>query len=204
MNGISATVGRCLAVVEEMRSVPLRLHEDGVARLSRVLSEALGLGPGITDQIAYGASLHDVGKVVIPDAVLNKPGPLDAGEWAMVRRHPLAGFRILEGSADPTMRIAAGVVLSHHEAWDGSGYPEGLAGEDIPREARIVGLCDVYQALREPRPYRAALRHDEVMGMILDGDGTGRLHPGKFDPAVLAAFRAAAGRLEDAFGASMA
>ncbi len=157
------------------------------------------MGPGAVDLVAYGASLHDVGKVVIPDAVLNKPGPLDAREWSLVRQHPLAGFRILDGSSDTTLRVAASVVLSHHEAWDGSGYPEGLAGDDIPREARIVGLCDVYHALREPRPYRPALHHDEVMAMILDGDGTGRLYPGKFDPDVLSAFRVAASRIEEAF-----
>jgi putative two-component system response regulator len=150
----------------------------------------------------FAAGLHDIGKLIIPERIINKPGPLDPDEWQVMRQHPELGFNILRGSDNEVVKVAANVVLRHHECWDGSGYPGGLAGEAISREARIVGICDAYHALRETRPYRAGMSHDTVMGMILEGDASGRLHPGKFDPAVLAAFRASGDAVRAAFEAS--
>lgn len=111
-----------------------------------------GAGAGRGRAAGLAAGLHDIGKVVIPDAILNKTVPLDDGEWEVIRLHPVFGFKILQGGSDRTVKVAAAVVLYHHEAWDGSGYPEGLAGEAIPHEARIVSICDVYHALREVSP----------------------------------------------------
>ncbi|MEN3974204.1 HD-GYP domain-containing protein [Emcibacter sp. SYSU 3D8] len=184
-----------------MRSVTLRYHDAGVSAVCEALCRGMGLGPDLSARLSYAASLHDIGKIVVPDAIINKPGPLDEAEWAVMRQHPVMGFNILRDSEDITLKVAANAVLYHHECWDGSGYPHGLAGEAIPLEARIVGICDVYHALREARPYRAALQHDHVMGMILEGDGTGRLHAGKFDPEVLAVFRASSDAVREAFDA---
>jgi putative two-component system response regulator len=161
----------------------------------------MGLSVGYSAQVRYAASLHDIGKVVIPDSILNKPGPLNDDEWAVMRQHSRLGFNILRGAADPTVRLAANVVLYHHECWDGSGYPDGLAGEAIPREARIVGVCDVYHALRETRPYRDPLTHDHALSMMLQGEG--RMHPGQFDPVVLAVFGNNADVMRDAYEASV-
>ena len=203
MHEVVSQVESCLVAVEEMRSRALRFHDAGVSRLSGVICAALGLGPGASSIIELAAGLHDIGKIVIPDAIINKPGPLDDEEWAMMRQHPVMGFHILRQSHHDALKIAANVILYHHECWDGSGYPDGLSGEDIPREARIVAICDVYHALREPRAYRPALPHDMVMGIILHGDGGDRLKPGKFDPEVLAAFRASAEDVRAAFDASL-
>ncbi len=202
MHDVVSHVENCLIAVEEMRSRTLRYHDRGVGRVARVLCAALGLGPGASSILEMAAGLHDIGKVVIPDAIINKPGALDDQEWQVMRQHTILGFNILRQSSNDTLKIVANVILYHHECWDGSGYPYGLSGEDIPREARIVGICDVYHALREARPYRPALPHDTVMGMIVHGDGSDRLHPGKFDPDVLAAFRASADDIRDAFDAA--
>lgn len=201
MDDVVSHIQHCLTAVEEMRSQALRYHDRGVAEICRVLCGGLGLGEGLVDPLCFAAGLHDIGKIVIPDAIINKPGPLDDGEWEVMCMHPRFGYNILRQSSNTSIRLAANVILHHHECWDGSGYPDGLAGDDIPREARIVAICDVYHALREPRPYRPALPHETVMGMILHGDGSDRLTPGKFDPDVLAAFRASADRVGAAFDA---
>ncbi len=203
MNDVVAHIESCLTAVEEMRSRALRYHDRGVAEICEVLCGGMGLGDGLTSILRFAAGLHDIGKIVVPDAIINKPGPLDDHEWALMRRHPEFGFNILRRSSDRTIKLAANVILYHHECWDGSGYPHGLSGDNIPREARIVGICDVYHALREPRPYRPALPHDAVMDMILHGDGSDRLQPGKFDPDVLAAFRASAEAIRLRFDASL-
>jgi len=201
MDEVVSHIQHCLTAVEEMRSRALRYHDRGVAEICRVLCAGMGLG-GLAEPLCIAAGLHDIGKIVIPDAIINKPGPLDDAEWAVMRTHPQLGFNILRQSPNQSLKIAANVILYHHECWDGSGYPYGMSGEDIPREARIVGICDVYHALREPRPYRPALPHDTVVGMIVNGDGSDRLQPGKFDPDVLAAFRASADAVRTAFDAT--
>ncbi len=203
MNDLATQIGRCLTAIEEMRSPALHFHDAGVAAICGVLCRGLGLGEGATSILCFAAGLHDIGKVVIPDAILDKPSPLDEAEWEVMRGHPRLGYNMLRDSSDTVIELAANVILHHHECWDGSGYPDGLAGEDIPYEARIVALCDVYHALREPRTYRPPLPHETVMGMILHGDGTQRLGPGKFDPGLLAAFRASGAALRDVFESAL-
>ncbi|NTU60064.1 MAG: HD domain-containing protein, partial [Deltaproteobacteria bacterium] len=135
--------------------------------------------------IAYSSQLHDVGKIHTPPQILRKPAPLDAGETALMRQHTLKGERII-GDA-PRLAIARRIAGGHHENWDGSGYPRGLAGEAIPREARLVRIVDVYEALRAERPYKPPYSHERACQVLANGDArvVPRLH---FDPELLALF----------------
>ena len=130
----------------------------------------------------YGsaAELHDIGKLALPEALLAKPGPLDDQEWELVREHTLIGERII--AADDGLGPVASIVRSTHERWDGGGYPDGLAGEEIPLAARIIAICDAYEAMTTTRAYRDALTHDEAVKELRDSAGT------QFDPALVEMF----------------
>ena len=141
------------------------------------------------------AELHDVGKVAIPDAIINKPGPLDDDEWAFMRRHTLIGERIV--AAAPALGAVAQLVRASHEHWDGAGYPDATAGEDIPLGARIVAVCDAYDAIVSDRPYRRGRSAAEAMAELHRCAGT------QFDPAVVDAFAAVLAAQADA-GAAVA
>jgi HD-GYP domain-containing protein (c-di-GMP phosphodiesterase class II) len=132
------------------------------------------------DELARAAALHDVGKVGVPETILTKPGPLDPQEWSFVRQHTLLGERIL--SAAPALRPVATIVRATHERWDGSGYPDGLRGEDIPLAARIVAVCDAYDAITSDRCYRPARSRSAAREELR------REAAGQFDPAVVEAF----------------
>jgi HD-GYP domain-containing protein (c-di-GMP phosphodiesterase class II) len=137
------------------------------------------------DEIRYSAQLHDVGKMSVDGKVLRKEGPLDDEEREEMNRHPFFGFQILDPS--DRLQMAAAIALNHHERWDGTGYPNGRAGEEIPIEARIVALADIYDALRSARPYKAGLSHAQATRIILEGDD--RLDPaGHLDPALTRIF----------------
>ena len=159
-------------------------HSSEVAHLAVPVARQLGLTGEQLDEIARAAELHDVGKVGIPDAILNKPGPLDATEWEFMHQHTILGERIL--NAAPALRPVARLVRSSHERWDGTGYPDQLAGEDIPLGARIVAVCDAYEAMTADRPYRKALSEHAAREQLSANAGT------QFDPAVVAAFLIAA------------
>ncbi|WP_207480848.1 HD-GYP domain-containing protein [Arenibaculum pallidiluteum] len=164
----------------------LAAHEEGVARLSMLLAEARGLPSERVELIGRAAGVHDIGKLAIPDAVLLNPGEPTRGEWGVLRAHTILGARILGGSGDATLDLAARIAAEHHEAFDGSGYPRGLRGDGISPEARLVALCDVYDALRHVRPYKRALSHAEAMDVMRDGDH--RMSPARFDPGMLRSF----------------
>src|SRR6185295_17327313 len=132
------------------------------------------------DDIAHAAELHDVGKIAIPDAILQKTGPLDEGEWAFMRRHTLIGERIL--MAAPALRSVAKLVRSSHERWDGGGYPDGLRSEQIPLGARVVAVCDAFDAMTTNRPYRHRVNQPAAMAELRACAGT------QFDPQVVQAF----------------
>ena len=168
-------------------------HLERLAEYSRLVAQHLGLKPEVAERIGAAAPLHDVGKIGIPDAILTKNGPLDDNEWKIMRRHPAIGASLLKGSSSPLMETARVIALTHHEQWDGSGYPQGLRGEATPLEGRIVMLADRYDALRSPRYYKPALPHEEVCAILLEGKG--RTQPSQIDPALLAAFR----EIEDEF-----
>jgi diguanylate cyclase (GGDEF)-like protein len=157
-------------------------HADEVADLARRVALRLGLAGEDLDEVARAAELHDVGKVGIPDAILNKPAGLDPIEWEYMRQHTILGERIL--NAAPALRPVARLVRASHERWDGTGYPDRLAGEDIPLGARIVAVCDAYHAMTADRPYRQALPHDVACTELRAGAG------GQFDPGVVEAFLA--------------
>ncbi len=167
-------------------------HILRVAEYAQFIARELGAGEEYVEELGYSAQLHDVGKLIIDPAVLRKRGPLTEAEWAEMRQHTVYGYQILQES--PKLVIAADIALSHHEKWDGTGYPNRLAGAAIPPPARMVTIADVYDALRSPRPYKPAFSHEKAVQIILHGDS--RLDPaGHFDPEMLALFR----RRHDAF-----
>ncbi|WP_133161770.1 HD domain-containing phosphohydrolase [Deinococcus koreensis] len=170
-----------LGVALEERDLETAGHTERVVNLSEELGLRLGMSEPKLDALRQGASLHDIGKLVIPDAILLKPGPLDASEWEIMRNHATRGYDIayrLSGLTPSTLSI----IRSHHERWDGSGYPDGLAGEAIPLEARIFAVCDVYDALTHTRPYKRAWSHEDAVAEIRKQSGT------HFDPQVVEIF----------------
>jgi ribonuclease P protein subunit RPR2 len=176
-----ATV-EALAVAVESKDDTTGNHIRRVCQLGLHLAKA-HLGTGAEDpQLAYGFLLHDVGKLAVPDAVLNKPGKLDPAEWAMIQRHPVEGSRIL--AQVPFLDRALDVVLHHHERWDGAGYPSGQKGEEIPVWARLFSIVDTVDAMTSDRPYRPGLPLSVAVDEVLAKAGS------QFDPACVATFTA--------------
>jgi len=159
------------------REPELQAHLEGVGALAIETGRMLGLQRDELDELARAAELHDLGKLAVPDEILRKPGPLDEREWEFVQQHTIVGERILRASPEP--RNVATAVRSAHEHWDGSGYPDGLAGEDIPLAARIVCACDSYDAMTSNRPYRDALTPTDALNELMRLAGT------HFDPNVV-------------------
>jgi putative nucleotidyltransferase with HDIG domain len=156
------------------------VHSRHVARLAAATAKLVGLGPEQVTKVRRAGSFHDVGKVEIPHEIINKPGPLSAEEFEVVKRHPEAGARMLSASSGDA-ELAA-MVRHHHERYDGHGYPAGLAGEGIPIGARIVAVADTFDAVTSARPYRPAMKPREGLELI-DGEAGSHL-----DPEVVAAF----------------
>jgi diguanylate cyclase (GGDEF)-like protein len=175
-DGYRAVV-RSLAAAIEARDGYTGGHSDAVQRLSVAVARGLGLDRTTTDEIRTVALLHDVGKIGIPDHVLHNPDPLSREEWAVMRQHPVIGERILEPL--PGLAAVAKAVRHEHERWDGTGYPDGLAGDDIPLSARVVLACDAYHALVSDRPYRSALPREEALRELEFCAGS------QFDPVVV-------------------
>lgn len=167
-------------------------HVRRISHYCRVLAEAMELPADFHDAIYHASPMHDVGKIGIPDHVLLKPGGFSPEEWSIMRTHCALGASILASGTSPYTRMGAEIALNHHERWDGSGYPNGLKGSVIPLAARIMQICDVYDALRSRRPYKPPIEHTRALAIIVQGDG--RTQPEHFDPAVLACFSAQAGR----------
>lgn len=178
-----------LAVAAEMRDDVTGLHCYRVGRWAHLIALELGLPDIDADTIEIAARLHDVGKISVPDHILMKPGKLTAAEFEVMKRHTLLGARLLSRSKTPQVRLAEKVALTHHERWDGSGYPQGLAGNAIPVAGRITAVADVFDALMHERPYKRAWPLDEALLMIQSMSGSG------FDPTVTSAFFSVANRL---------
>lgn len=157
-------------------------HVRRIGIMSAFMAEKLGWSPSDVDLIRAAAPLHDVGKIGISDAILLKPGPLTADERLIIQQHSIIGGKILANSTSPIIQMAERISLWHHENWDGSGYPHKLKGQKIPMEARIVGLADVYDALRSDRVYRRGLSNEEVLDVLERGRGR------KFQPELLDLF----------------
>ena len=168
------------------RQPELHAHIIDVAALAAKVAEELGLDAEQRDEVRRAAELHDIGKVAIPDAILNKPGPLDEHEWEFMHKHTLVGERIIASA--PALVPVARLVRSSHERWDGGGYPDGLEAEQIPVGSRIVGVCDAYQAMLSERPYSVAMRHARALEELSNCAGT------QFDPTIVGALRRVAER----------
>lgn len=157
-------------------------HIRRIGILSGIVAAQLGWPKAKVDMIRMAAPMHDIGKVGIPDAILRKPGKLTPEEFMVMQNHTRIGATILAGSQVPMLQMAERIALSHHEKWDGSGYPDGLSGRDIPPAARVVAVVDVYDALSHDRVYRPALPEEETLAILTEGIGQ------HFDPDVVAAF----------------
>lgn len=193
---LAREVAAAVALVEErereivstlMRAAEHRDSDTGdhIARVSAyvgLIAEAMGMSPAEHRHLALAATMHDVGKIAVPDAILLKPGALTPEERREMEAHAERGRRILGGSASPVMRLAAEIAGSHHERWDGAGYPYGLKGEAIPLAGRIVAVADVFDALTTERPYKQAWSPERARQHLIENAGA------HFDPAVVSAF----------------
>jgi putative nucleotidyltransferase with HDIG domain len=155
-------------------------HSERIADMAEIVARALGYGEDEVQEVRWGALLHDIGKIGVPDEILRKPGPLTEAEEIVMRQHPIVG----EGILAPTerMRGVATIVRHHQERWDGSGYPDGIRGEEIPVGARILAVVDAYSAITDDRPYKKARSHEEAMQELRRGAGT------RYDPRIVDEF----------------
>jgi putative nucleotidyltransferase with HDIG domain len=178
----AVAVARALALVA---GGSLEAHAEAVAELAAQVAERLGLPDALVLRCRLGGWLHDVGKATIPESILGKPGPLDESEWAVMRTHPAIGEEIVLGAG--AVREAAAAVRHHHERYDGTGYPDRLAGDTIPIEARIVAAADAYAAMTADRPYSSARTPQEALAELQRCSGS------QLDPRVVAALLAVLG-----------
>jgi putative nucleotidyltransferase with HDIG domain len=153
-------------------------HCKSVVALALQVGEHLGLAADRLRDLEFGALLHDVGKIAIPKDIINKPAQLDPEEWAIIKTHTVEGQRLLE-QVGGFMRQVGEIVRSHHERWDGTGYPDGLAGDDIPLESRIIACCDAFNAMRTDRPYRKAMPLEDAVAELVACSGR------QFDPTIV-------------------
>ncbi len=161
-------------------------HVRRISYYCKLLAEGMDMPAEFKDLIFHASPMHDIGKIGIADHVLLKAGGFTPEEWTVMRTHCTMGASILASGTSPYTRMGADIAQNHHERWDGSGYPAGLKGEAIPLAARIMQICDVYDALRSKRPYKPPIDHARSVEIITRGDG--RVEPEHFDPAVLACF----------------
>lgn len=179
-----------LGLAAEMRDATTGSHLRRMAGYTRLLAEAVGLEPELVEMLEIASTVHDVGKLAIPDAILCKPGPLTEEEWDTMRQHTTWGARILGSSRLPLVELARTVAMTHHERCDGSGYPEGLGADEIPLSGRIVAVADVFDALTSVRPYKTAMPVDDALDHM---QGLGGTH---LDGELLAAFIANRGKID--------
>jgi putative nucleotidyltransferase with HDIG domain len=158
-------------------------HSENVQQIARAIGEKLRCSEAELEALEWGGLLHDIGKIGIPDAVLLKPGPLDDREYELMKAHTTIGHQILSGSGSRVLQLSAEIALTHHECWDGTGYPAGLAGDAIPASGRLTAIADVFDSLMHRRTYKEAWSLDAALAEIERGAGV------HFDPAAVEAFQ---------------
>jgi response regulator RpfG family c-di-GMP phosphodiesterase len=171
-----------LALVAEFRDDETERHAQRIGRSAVAMAQTLDLPADTVALLGRAAALHDIGKIAVADSILRKPGRLTPAEFAAMQRHTTTGARILAGSRAPVLQLAQEIALTHHERWDGSGYPQGLAGDAIPITGRVVAVADVFDALTHERPYKPAWEVAAAVAEIGAGAGS------QFDPSIVAAF----------------
>ncbi|TWI66165.1 putative two-component system response regulator [Pseudoduganella lurida] len=171
-----------LGLAAEYKDNETGMHVIRMSHYSRLLGIAAGMSEAQADDLLHAAPMHDVGKIGIPDRILQKPGPLDPDEWTIMKSHATIGADIIGDHPHGMLALARNIALSHHEKWDGSGYPNGLAGEDIPIEGRICAIADVFDALTSERPYKKAWPVQEAVDLLVKQRGV------QFDPRLVDLF----------------
>ncbi|PKA16154.1 HD domain-containing phosphohydrolase [Leptospira haakeii] len=171
-----------LGLAAEYKDNETGLHVIRMSHYSRTLAKALGYSQDTADKILHASPMHDIGKIGIPDSILQKPGKLDPEEWDIMKTHPTIGAEIIGDHDSSLLQMAKSIALNHHEKWDGSGYPNGIKGDDIPVEARIVTIADVFDALTTERPYKKAWSIEDAVNHIRKGAGS------HFDPGLVPVF----------------
>ncbi len=182
LNEARAETLQLLAVASEFRDDETAQHTERMGGLAAAIGARMGLSAESVSLLREAAPLHDIGKLAIPDSVLLKPGRLTAQEQELMQTHTTLGARLLFGSRSPTLQLAGVIAESHHERWDGDGYPLGLIGSDIPLVGRVVAVADVFDALTHERPYKPAWPVEQAVALIRSAAGT------QFDPRVVEAF----------------
>lgn len=195
-NSFLATI-EGLSKAAEYRDDETGAHVRRISYYSSSLAKAVGMDSSYCRTIFHASPMHDVGKIGTPDRILFKTGPLTDEEWEIMKRHTIDGAGILSTINSPYTEMGKEIALCHHERWDGSGYPYGIAGRAIPLSARIMSICDIYDALRSPRPYKKGFSHREAVQIILEGDG--RTEPKHFDPDIHSAFAQCADEFQQAY-----
>jgi HD-GYP domain-containing protein (c-di-GMP phosphodiesterase class II) len=175
-------VVRRLTQAAESRDLETGVHITRMSRMASHLALAAGAAPSECELLLHAAPMHDVGKIAIPDSILLKPGRLTPEEWEVMKTHAELGARLLEGSPSPVVETGRLIALTHHERWDGTGYPQGLKGEEVPFVARLTAVCDVFDALISERPYKSAWPLDEALSEIKRQSGR------HFDPELVRVF----------------
>jgi putative two-component system response regulator len=190
----------CLARAAEYKDSETGNHIRRIGEYAQLVAKELGWSKERQNLMLLAAPLHDVGKIGTPESVLLKPDKLDPDEVIIMKQHAQNGYDILSHSKHPVMQAAADIAKNHHERWDGSGYPSGLKGTEIPIEARITTLVDAYDALRSKRPYKSEFDHEKTMSIMLDGDG--RTDPSHFDPELVNILRKMADKFDRIYSKS--
>lgn len=173
---------RRMAYLAEYRKPGIKNHLERIRGYCSIIGRGLSLSSQEIEMISVASQLHDIGEIGIPEGILAKTGNLTADEWEVVKRHPIIGAEILRGSTSPLLQTGEIIAMSHHERWDGSGYPYGLKGEEIPLSGRICAVADVFDALTTPRPYKAEVPLADALRLIADSGGQ------LFDPMLVEIF----------------
>lgn len=173
---------QCLGTAAEYKDNETSKHIIRMSHYSHIMAEKAGYNIDAAEELFQAAPMHDIGKIGIPDAILKKPGKLNPDEWEVMQQHTTIGAQIIGHHKSSLLQLSSLIALNHHEKWDGSGYPQNLKGEDIPHEARIITIADVFDALTSVRPYKKAWSVEEAVAYIQDKSGS------QFDPALVPIF----------------